>query len=583
MSLDELEENVERLYINMENELLLNIAKKLSTGKPMEIDKWDSENNRPLEGSGGVNEWQLERLKELNGLNKKNAQIISKYSGKTVKEVEKIFKRAKEIGTEIDKGILELGIKAGILNEINPRTEEQQVSIILDSAIREVLTTFNKQNNSLLASAGSEYTNIVNKISSQVLAGTKTINKAMQEAVSQLAEKGLTGFTARNGAKWSPEAYTKMILRTNTQNTINNIQEERMILSGNDYIEISKHSGARPKCADDQGQIFSLSGNTEPIIDGRGKKIKVRSWSSSSYGQPDGILGINCGHSRHSFVPGVSIHRDNPISKSENDKDYLEKQRQRQYERTIRNKKREIAMLKQTGAEDSYVRMKQNSLSNTRNEYLSFLDKTGRTRITTNEWIGSTSLSQKSKVIKKKTIKQNKNEYKKLTVTEIEKRQSSSDDAYKKFTLSEKEAIDEYSMGAYQDINDYLNGKYPDYKIGKEITKDIDSAISKYTLTDNIVTYRGTEKKYYEGLTIGDKFSLKMYSSTSLNENIAKTFMEDKENAIMLEIRVPKGTPSLYVGDNSAYEFEAEFLLGRDLSFKVIDIIDDRLILEVVK
>ena len=51
----------------------------------------------------------------------------------------------------------------------------------------------------------------------------------------------------------------------------------------------------------------------------------------------------------------------------------------------------------------------------------------------------------------------------------------------------------------------------------------------------------------------------------------------------MLEIRVPKGTPSLYVGDNSAYEFEAEFLLGRDLSFKVIDIIDDRLIVEVVK
>ena len=46
-------------------------------------------------------------------------------------------------------------------------------------------------------------------------------------------------------------------------------------------------------------------------------------------------------------------------------------------------------MLKQTGAEDSYIRRKQNSLSNTRKEYLSFLDKTGRTRITANEWIGS--------------------------------------------------------------------------------------------------------------------------------------------------------------------------------------------------
>ncbi len=54
-------------------------------------------------------------------------------------------------------------------------------------------------------------------------------------------------------------------------------------------------------------------------------------------------------------------------------------------------------MLKQTGAEASYIKMKQNSLSNTRNEYLSFLGKTGRTRITGNEWIGSSSLSTKSK------------------------------------------------------------------------------------------------------------------------------------------------------------------------------------------
>lgn len=395
MSLNDLEENVERIYIDMENELLLNIAKKLEAGKPMEIDKWDEKNNQPLLGSGGVNEWQLERLKELNGLNEKNAKIIAKYSGKTLKEVNKVFAKAREIGTEADKGILELGVKAGILNEVNPETEEEVVKGVVSQAIREILTTFNKQNNSLLASAGQEYTDVVNKVSSQVMAGTKTVGKAMQEAVSQLAEKGLTGFTARNGAKWSPEAYTKMILRTNTQNTINRMQEERLALAGNDYIEISQHSGARPKCADDQGQIFSLSGNTEPIVDGRGKKIKVRSWSSSSYGEPDGILGINCGHSRHAFVPNISIHRNDPIPKQENSKDYKERQRQRQYERAIRNKKREIAMLKQVNADDNYIKFKQSGLKNTRKEYLDFLDKTGRTRITSNEWIGSTDLNTK--------------------------------------------------------------------------------------------------------------------------------------------------------------------------------------------
>ena len=396
MSLDELEEQVERLYIDMENELLLNIAKKLSQGKPMGIDKWDAENNQPLYGSGGVNEWQLERLRQLNGLNEENAKIIAKYSGKTIEEVEKVFNKAKEIGQNKDKGLIEEGVKKGLLNEIDNATEDALVNNILSTAMTDVLTTFNRQNNSILMSAGDEYVAIVNKVSSQVLAGTKTTAKAMQEAVSQFAEKGLTGFTARNGAEWTPEAYTKMVIRTNTQNTINRIQDERIQACGGDFIEISSHIGARPLCAQDQGQIFSLSGYSGYIEDLDGGRVKVRPWSSSTYGKPAGIFGINCRHSRYMFVPGLSKKREMDFTKKENDKIYAESQRQRQYERTIRNKKREIAMLKQTGAEPSYIKRKQNSLSDTRKEYLKFLDKTGRTRITANEWIGSTSLSPKT-------------------------------------------------------------------------------------------------------------------------------------------------------------------------------------------
>ncbi len=400
MSFEEEQEQVERIYIDMENRLLLNIAKKIARGKPMEIDKWDEETGQSIYGSGGVNEWQLERLKELNGLNKENAKIIASYSKKTVEEIEKIFDRAREIGTASDKRILEMGVKAGILNEIDPTDESKQVKKIIKHAIREVLTTFNKQNNSLLASAGEEYKEIVNTVSSKVLSGNKTVGSAIQEAVSRLAEKGLTGFTARNGAKWTPEAYTKMIMRTNTQNTINNIQEERLALAGNDYIEISKHSGARPKCADDQGQIFSLSGNTKPIVDGRGKKIKVRAWSSSSYGKPDGILGINCGHTRYAFVPNLSIYREPEFTKAENDADYLEKQQQRLYERSIRKKKREIQMLEEIKADKDYIKKKNDQLRDYRKEYTGFLNKTGRTRISSNEWVGT--LKSKQKQIKPK-------------------------------------------------------------------------------------------------------------------------------------------------------------------------------------
>lgn len=423
MSLEEMQEQIERYYIEMENELLLNIARKLSAGKPMEIDKWDEKNNQPIVGSGGVNEWQLERLKELGGLNEENAKIISKYSGKTQAEVEKVFERAREIGTQVDEEILELGIKAGILNEINPITEDYQVKKILMSSIKEVLTTFNIQNNSLLTSAGDSYSEIVNKVSSAVMSGTKTTNTAMQEAVSKLAENGLTGFTAKNGAQWSPEAYTKMVIRTNTQNTINRVQEERMALAGNDYIEISSHLGARPLCSQDQGQIFSLSGDTTPIQDGNGMVIKPRAWSSSTYGKPAGILGINCGHSRYAFVPNLSIKRDKDFTKEENDKAYREKQQQRLYERKIRNKKREIAMLKESNSEQDYIKSKTRELSNYRKEYLDFLSKTGRTRVVSNEWIGTNklNLSSSNKVSKTYQNWKTKKEKKKLQQEIIEK------------------------------------------------------------------------------------------------------------------------------------------------------------------
>lgn len=578
MSLEEMQEEIERLYINMENELLLNIANKLSQGKPMEIDKWDLEKNGPIIGSGGVNEWQLERLKELGGLNEENAKIIAKYSGKTQEEVEKVFERAREIGTEVDDKILSLGIKAGILNEINPVIEDIAVKNILHKAMSTVLTTFNSQNNSLLASAGDNYRKIVNDVSSQVLAGTKTTAKAMQEAVSKLAENGLTGFTARNGAEWSPEAYTKMVTRANTRNTINQIQEERMKLAGNDYVEISSHLGARPLCSEDQGKVFSLSGNTTPIEDGLGNHITVYNWNNSSYGEPAGILGINCGHSRHAFVPGISILREKDFTKEENDKAYQEKQQQRLYERTIRNKKREIEMLKTTNAEENYIRQKRNQLSDYRKQYLEFLDKTGRTRISANEWINETTFTNK---INKNNTKVIQN-YKQLSKKQIEEFQKSSNKCYNKLTSDEKDAMYNYSMDGYQDVNDYLNGKYEGFNGINDMIADIDNSMDKYDLKDNVLAYRGTDAKYYKKYNIGDVFKEKMYYSTSLNKNIAQTFADDKENPMIVEIRVPKETKCIYIGDNTKYEFEAELLLYRNLKYKIIDKSDSKLILEVV-
>lgn len=616
MSLEEIQENIERLYISMENDLLLNIADKLSRGKPMEIDKWDLSTNSPILGSGGVNEWQLERLKELDGLNEKNAKIVAKYSGKTVEEINRVFDKAREIGTEVDKDILSAGIKAGILNEVNPTVENTKLKSIMRSASKTVLNTFNQQNNSLIASAGREYVDIINKVSTEVLAGTKTTIKAMQEAVSKLSEKGLTGFVAKNGAQWSPEAYTKMVLRANTQNAINQVQEERLTARGGDYVEISQHVGARPLCSQDQGQIFSLSGNTEPIEDGKGRKIEVRAWSSSTYGKPAGILGINCRHSRYSFVPNVSIYRSEPIDKEENDKAYKERQQQRQYERNIRNKKREIEMLKVTGAEEDYIKLKRNQLSDYRKEYLGFLDKTGRTRVSGNEWIGrmssdskiskrqkmeqlmekrkeleqkkalleikkdlATPIKRKSSIIGEKEELFNSKNYRSLVNSEVEKLSKT-----QKISAKEKEIVYNKSSGYIGTgnsfgINDTLRKQtIDDLSFSqKETFNSLSNIIQKNMLNENVKAIRRVALNYVrdtfpidinKSLTndtlvkdlekfIGKEFSEKGFMSCSLTE---KKMIDGN---VELNVFIPKGK-NAFVTEN--YE-ESEIILNHNTKY----------------
>lgn len=116
---------------------------------------------------------------------------------------------------------------------------------------------------------------------------------------------------------------------------------------GVDLIEVDSHSGARPKCARDQGKIFDRSN----------KSTKYPHWNTSSYGEPDGILGINCGHHIYPYTEGVSIRRYFPMDEDElaaNDKLYKEIQTQRALERDVRKYKRQCMLYDEVGDQEAF-------------------------------------------------------------------------------------------------------------------------------------------------------------------------------------------------------------------------------------
>ena len=172
--------------------------------------------------------------------------------------------------------------------------------------------------------------------------------------------------------------------------------------------------------------------------------------------------------------------------------------------------------------------------------------------------------------------------YKELSEEKIESLQKSSDECYNKLTSDEKEAMQYYCEDGYNEVNDFLNGKFEGYGSTQDFVTQIDNIMSKYELKENVIAYRKTDKMFYEKYKDGDVFQEKMYYSTSLIKNIADNVSDYHNNPITTEIRVPKGTKSVYIVNNTIGDFEAELLLARNLSYKVVKKTEVSIVLEVV-
>ncbi len=174
--------------------------------------------------------------------------------------------------------------------------------------------------------------------------------------------------------------------------------------------------------------------------------------------------------------------------------------------------------------------------------------------------------NNKSSIIKEKMFKV-------LTDEETKKLQEQSDIIYNKITFEERYALNKYTGDLYQKIN-YAIRKNSN-EIYLEYAKNIENAMEKFELKENIKVYRGTQKKYYELLGIGDTFEANMFFSTSTNKSIAEEFSEvDMSNdGIIFEIDVPINTKCIYIGKNSTSNNEKEIILSYKLKYELYEII----------
>ncbi len=180
-------------------------------------------------------------------------------------------------------------------------------------------------------------------------------------------------------------------------------------------------------------------------------------------------------------------------------------------------------------------------------------------------------------------LEKNEIEYRVLNNQEINDYQKLSNKWYNRLSDAEADVIKDYSENGYEDINEALGkGSVSEEEIANKISL-IDSALDKFELLDDVIVYKGTYRDYFENYEVGDVFDIKCFYSTSFDEGVAEDFSTFFGTDFMVEIKVPMGTVSAYLGYNGAYENENELLLARGLKYRVLKIEANRIFLEVVK
>lgn len=364
----ELAEECSDVLIAMEDDLLQNIAEYLSGGRT----------DIPAA------QWKIQQLASLGKLDKANIRTIAEYSG-IAADMEEIAmtRSALKAVSEMDDGFGKLAAD-GIISGTEVPMEETalQTAAMYSKQAKDRLNKVNTVMRYLAKNTAAaavykaeelinkqQHLDTLNKAAGKVIMGAESRQTAVRQCIKEMSEKGIPAFVDAAGRQWSPEAYINMDVRTTCSNVAHEAQFTRMNDYGIDLLEVDSHAGARPKCALDQGKIFSKSG----------KHKKYPAWSTSSYGEPDGILGINCGHHIYPYIEGVSAQTYFPYDKEENDKLYKQKQEQRKLEREVRSAKREVSMLNAAGDKEGAKFAKERVKSRTA-AYNAYCEKTGLPR-----------------------------------------------------------------------------------------------------------------------------------------------------------------------------------------------------------
>lgn len=401
-----------KVYEECVDELLINLARHFNVK------------------ANGITEsfrYEVEMLARMGAIRKESAAIIARHVAENEPmirlAVEKSMLEAleavePELAQAAEDGMLngaEMTVSEGIENVLNAYSQQavNQINLVntvmLDGTVRAYRSGVYAASDIIKQMVAAQ--DALNVETGKLILGEKTLQSAIRSACTRMQREGITGFVDSSGKRWSAEAYVRMDIKTTCSNAANQGVISRNQQYGNDLIWVRTNATARPGCYPWQGKVISMENRARDVTDGNGSRVHAYAASETTYGQPDGIFGINCHHGpMNVFIPGVSYVRfaDTAPDRETNDRLYRLTQQQRRLEREVRYAKREAAMYNAAGDKEAFekaalkVKQKNAQLKAFVNKHDSLVLRSDRTQV-----LGyNRSVSAKANaVVRSKTVK----------------------------------------------------------------------------------------------------------------------------------------------------------------------------------
>ena len=322
---------------------------------------------KPGEQPGGAFEYQSKKLAELGKVTVETAELIAQRAGMVSDALQRALEEAILTSLEGLEPQLREAAKFGLITphpdvpaDLSPRMT-RAFRLYAEQAV----DRFNLVNTVMLESTEEAYRatvsdivsrmrrtqQILNTAAGEIITGAESFNVAQRLAVEQMVENGITGFIDHGGHRWRPETYMAMDMRSTMHNASREAFWEVNDRFGNDVFLVSQHPGARLLCYPWQCKVISWNDRARDVTDGDGNPVHVYGISETTYGEPAGLFGINCGHHPMAFIPGVSKVPALEQTEEQNAETYAISQKHRALEREFRDARLRIDVAKARGDE----------------------------------------------------------------------------------------------------------------------------------------------------------------------------------------------------------------------------------------